>query len=141
MTTRHIQRNDQPADQFGRRVAARLAAGADELPYEVRERLRAARMQAVATRKRAAAPRAVVVANGAGASLALGPEEFSLWHRVASVLPIVVLAAGLVFLHVVQTDRRASEIAEVDADLLIDDLPPAAYADPGFVQFLKTSRE
>ena len=30
-------------------------------------------------------------------------------------------------------------MAEVDAALLTDDLPPAAYADPGFVQFLKTS--
>jgi hypothetical protein len=28
-------------------------------------------------------------------------------------------------------------LAEVDSALLIDDLPPAAYADPGFLQFLK----
>ena len=28
---------------------------------------------------------------------------------------------------------------KVDAALLTDDLPPSAYADPGFVQFLKTS--
>jgi hypothetical protein len=31
------------------------------------------------------------------------------------------------------------EVAEVDAALLADDLPPAAYSDPGFVQFLKTT--
>ena len=29
--------------------------------------------------------------------------------------------------------------AEVDAALLTDDLPPAAYADPGFAQYLKSS--
>ena len=29
------------------------------------------------------------------------------------------------------------ELAEVDAALLTDALPPAAYADPGFLQFLK----
>jgi hypothetical protein len=34
-------------------------------------------------------------------------------------------------------DNRANELAEVDSALLIDDLPPAAYADPGFLQFLK----
>jgi hypothetical protein len=34
-------------------------------------------------------------------------------------------------------DDRANELAEVDSALLIDDLPPAAYADPGFLQFLK----
>jgi hypothetical protein len=54
------------------------------------------------------------------------------------VLPLVILAAGLVLIHTVQTERRASELAEVDAALLADDLPPAAYADPGFVQYLKT---
>jgi hypothetical protein len=41
-------------------------------------------------------------------------------------------------IHSAQTDRRASELAEVDAALLTDDLPPSAYADPGFVQFLKS---
>jgi hypothetical protein len=49
----------------------------------------------------------------------------------------VVLAAGLVLIHTVQSERRANELAEVDAALLTDDLPPAAYADPGFVQFLR----
>jgi hypothetical protein len=28
----------------------------------------------------------------------------------------------------------------VDAELLADDLPPAAYTDPGFVHFLTTNR-
>ena len=38
-----------------------------------------------------------------------------------------------------QVDNRANELAaEVDAALLTDDLPPAAYTDPGFAQFLKT---
>jgi hypothetical protein len=29
----------------------------------------------------------------------------------------------------------------VDAALLTDDLPPSAYADPGFAQFLKSGGE
>jgi hypothetical protein len=37
----------------------------------------------------------------------------------------------------VQNEHRAHEVAEVDAALLTDDLPPSAYADPGFIQFLK----
>jgi hypothetical protein len=44
-------------------------------------------------------------------------------------------------IHSLENDRRASEVAEVDAALLTDDLPPAAYADPGFIQFLKQSDE
>lgn len=126
------------ADQFGRAVAARLSAGADDMPYELRERLRAARVRAVQARKKpAVAP--VAVGRGAAATLALGAEHRSLFNRIASVLPLVALVAGLVALHGYQDDRRATELAEVDADLLTDDLPPSAYADPGFVQFLKQS--
>ena len=45
--------------------------------------------------------------------------------------------AGLgLSINVIQNDNRAEEVAEVDAALLTDDLPPAAYADPGFMQFL-----
>ena len=53
----------------------------------------------------------------------------------------MALAAGLVAINVVQNEYRAQEVAEVDAALLTDDLPPAAYSDPGFVQFLKTSAQ
>lgn len=138
MTTKHLHTPD-PAEEFGRRVAARLAGGTDELSYEVRERLRAARTRALEARKAMAMNSApAVVGRGASATLALGGDDMSWGSRIASALPLLVLAAGLVLLHVVQTDQRASEIAEVDTALLTDDLPPAAYADPGFVQFLKS---
>ena len=127
-----------PADRFGRAVAARLSAGTDELSYEVRERLRAARVRALEARKQAEVHAPVLVGRGGAATLGEGQ---SLWNRIASVLPLLALVAGLVLIHSVQSDRRASEIAEVDAALLTDDLPPAAYADPGFVQFLKSGRE
>ena len=131
-----------PADQFGRRVAARLSSGSQALPYDISERLRASRMQALALRKPEAKPAMAVVAQGGGsAALGFGDENLGLWHRIGSALPLIVLAAGLVLIHTFQTERRASEIAEVDAALLTDDLPPAAYADPGFVQFLKSGRE
>jgi len=123
------------ADQFGRAVAMRLSGGCDELPYEIGERLRAARVRALEVRKQAAEAPVVI---GAGRSAALALKGGWL-YRIGSVLPLVVLAAGLVLIHSIQSDFRASELAEVDAALLTDDLPPAAYADPGFVQYLKQS--
>ncbi|HET8748257.1 MAG TPA: DUF3619 family protein [Ramlibacter sp.] len=135
MTTTDTLLAQAKADQFGRAVAMRLSAGSEDLPYEVRERLRAARVRALqARRKPELAP--VVVGRGASAALAL---KRGWLYRIGSVLPLLVLAAGLVLLHTIQTDDRASELAEVDTALLTDDLPPAAYADPGFVQFLKQS--
>jgi hypothetical protein len=138
MTTTELLRAQRQADQFGRAVAMRLSAGAEDMPYEARERLRAARTRALAVRKKPAmAP--VVVGRGAAATLALGGDKLSVFNLIASVLPLIVLVAGLVLIHSIQTDYRASELAEVDAALLTDDLPPAAYADPGFVQYLKSA--
>ena len=133
----------QLQDRFGRQVAVRLAAGAAELPYDVSERLRAARVQAVARRKPAPAYAMApsVSVSGGAASLTFGDQGMGLWGRIGSALPLVALVAGLVLIHTIENENRASEVAEVDAALLTDDLPPAAYADPGFVQFLKSGRE
>ena len=137
MTTTDVL-SAQKADRFGRAVAARLSAGTDQLDYAVGERLRAARVRALANRKQEAVHVPVLVGRGGAATLGDG---LSLWNRIASVLPVLALAAGLVLIHSIQSERRASEIAEVDAALLTDDLPPSAYADPGFVQFLKSGRD
>ena len=129
-------------DRFGRQVAARLSAGAAELPYDVTERLRAARVQALAKRKVVNLRTAgAVQASGAGATMTFGDEGLSLWSRIGSAIPLVALVLGLVLIHTVQNELRASEVAEVDAALLTDDLPPSAYADPGFAQFLKSGGE
>ena len=135
--TTHTLAAHGPSDLLGRRVAARLSEGTQQLPHEVSERLRAARVRAVAGRKlEVIAPLRGYALAGAGR---LVDEGLSLWSRLASAVPMVVLAAGLVTIHVIQNDLRASEVAEVDAALLIDDLPPEAYADAGFVRFLKSS--
>ena len=136
------------ADRFARRVTARLSSGTDELPYDITERLRASRMQALAKRKRVAAPvrlaaPAVVHTGGDSAALGRGGQDGgeggSWWNALVSAVPLLALVAGLVMINIAQDESSAHDVAEVDAALLTDDLPPAAYADPGFVQFLKTS--
>lgn len=139
MTNTPLNHSQQLQDRFGRQVAARLAAGAAELPYDVTERLRAARMQAIARRKLVSTQSAPALATPGG--VALGDEHIGMWGRIGSALPLVALVAGLVLIHTIENDRRASEVAEVDTALLTDDLPPSAYADPGFAQFLKSGQE
>ena len=65
-------------------------------------------------------------------------QSWNTFKRICA-LPLIALVVGLVAINIIQDDDRTSELAEVDAALLTDDLPPDAYADPGFVQFLKTS--
>ena len=130
---------------YAARVTHRLSTGMDDLPYDITERLRAARMQALAKRKVVAVQAAAVSSASSGAgTLVLGGGNgrrggFGWWQPMASALPLIALVAGLVAINIIQDDDRTSELAEVDAALLTDDLPPDAYADPGFVQFLKTS--
>lgn len=133
-------------NRFGLQVAARLSAGAQDLPYEVAERLRAARVQAVARRKRPAEaavlrlrPKLLVQGHGGTAVLGFGDDTLGFWGRLGSLAALVALAVALVTVNLVQTDNRATDEAEVDAALLTDDLPPQAYADPGFAQFLNTA--
>ena len=120
--------------RFGARVAERLAAGSQDLPHDIAERLRAGRVQALARRKLVQA-RTETAAVGRDGTMVLGGGW---WSRIASALPLIVLAAGLIAISALLDDNRASEVAEVDAALLTGDLPPAAYTDPGFAQFLKS---
>lgn len=129
-------------DRFGLRVAARLSMGNAELPHDISERLRVARHQAVAMRKRTqliavTKSATAIFGSGGSASMNFDDEGPNLWNRIASFLPLIALVVGLVSISVIQNDMRAKELAEVDSALLVDDLPPAAYADVGFAQFLK----
>jgi hypothetical protein len=53
------------------------------------------------------------------------------------VLPLAALVLGLMFIQHFHQRSQISAAAEVDAALLGDDVPFAAYNDPGFVEFLK----
>ena len=135
ITDAHLQ------DEFGERVAARLEAGARSLPVDVAARLRSIRQQALSRRKVAnvrARTAAAVFGSGRGAVMSMGGGSGpGFWGRMASAIPLIALVAGLVTIHLVQVEDHLRELAEVDSDLLADDLPPSAYTDPGFIEFLK----
>ena len=61
------------------------------------------------------------------------------WRTLISAIPVFALIAGLVVYNAPSDQSLLNEVTEVDTALLTDDLPPAAYADPGFIQYLKTS--
>jgi Protein of unknown function (DUF3619) len=142
MTNSLQNRADILQDRFALKAASYLSAGAADLPYDISERLRAARAQAVSQRKVVKLQTAGhVVGMGGSAALSWGSSDgMGWWGRVGSVMPLIALVVGLLTINSVQSDNRAQEIAEVDAALLTDELPPAAFTDAGFVQFLKSSR-
>ena len=142
MTNSLQNRTDILQERFALKAASYLTAGTADLPYEISERLRAARAQAVSKRKIAFGQTAgSVVSTGSSAALTWGSNDgLKWWSRIGSVVPLIALVVGLLTINSVQSDNRAREVAEVDSALLTDELPPAAFADPGFVQFLKAGR-
>lgn len=137
--------------RFALRLTARLEAGAQQPPHDISERLRVARQQAVAQARRPAVARrpeqipataVLPVSVGAGGTAALlqsGPpgEDSSLWSRLGWLLPALVLLLGLIGIGEWRDLESIASMAELDAELLGDDLPPSAYADAGFSEFLK----
>jgi hypothetical protein len=116
------------------RLAGALSQASQALPSGVDERLRVAREQAVAlARARQEAP---VVGVGAGGAALLG-RMTAWWPRFGAMLPVLVLAFGSFTLADLKEREDVSVAVEIDTALLADNLPPEAYADPGFVAFLK----
>ena len=120
------------------RIMARLSNGAESLPHDITERLRFGRERALALAVEQRRVAAVLVAQPvamAGRTVVLGGPP-SLWLRLASALPLLVLVAGLVLIQQHHDLEQISAAAEIDSALLADELPPAAYGDPGFSEFL-----
>ena len=142
LTYSHVDRDGLEA-RFGVRVASMLGERAQSTAPDISERLRFAREQAL-TRGQAArrqeqlisAP--VVVGRGRAATLA---NPLGWWFKFGSAAPLALLVLGLAGIAHVHDKAQIAAVAEVDAALLSDDLPPAAYTDPGFAEYLKTNRE
>ena len=142
MTYSNQNRVDILQDRFALKTVSYLSTSASDLPHDISERLRAARAQAVAKRKIVKIQTAGSTVNlGGSAAITWGSSDgLGWWGRIGSVMPLIALVVGMLTINSIQSDNRTREIAEVDAALLTDDLPPAAFSDPGFLQFLKTNR-
>jgi hypothetical protein len=52
------------------------------------------------------------------------------------VLAFLVLLAGLYGLYEYEQEQQINDLAEIDAAVLVDELPPDAYLDSGFNAYL-----
>ncbi|WP_353202493.1 DUF3619 family protein [Polynucleobacter sp.] len=128
------QLSQKQDDQFGLASAALLRSGT--LPKEIKDRLYAARMKAISLKKPEklrVRKHALVSSSGNWSSRSSNP----IWDTIGWLAPLVVLVFGLIGIAEWQGDSRINDIAEVDAALLSDEVPPDAYADRGFMAFLK----
>lgn len=141
----NIQRRLNDDHAIESRLAARLAGGltarVEHLPYDVSERLRFAREQALGrareVRRAAPAGHTVVGISTQGAAVLSGFVPW--WQRAASVLPLLMLVAGLLAIEHWTVREQVVAAADFDSQLLADELPPSAFSDPGFAEFLRST--
>ena len=136
------QESDARVARFGLRIAAGLSEQAETLPMDIQERLRFAREQALAKAQaaRAAQPAqdTIVLESGTLALKKGGPGDnrSPRWLKLAALLPLLLLLAGLLLIQHSQWYEQIRAAAELDTGLLSKPLPPAAYNDPGFREYL-----
>jgi len=144
--TQHIQRKTLTSEEHlveGRLAVsfARVLTAASESPrHDISERLRFSRDSALQhareARTESASEAVLSGSTKSGAVLLSGFVPW--WQRVASLLPVLILAIGFVAIDHWSAREQVMAAADFDALLLADDLPPEAYSDPGFVEFLRT---
>ena len=125
---------------FAQRVIAGLGGCDPSVHPHMERRLSAARWQAIESARRVR--RLKAMASQVALATATGPTSLTpWWARLASFAPALALTLGLIAIDKLNLTQRIEAAAEIDAALLADDLPPSAYADPGFAEFLKQSRQ
>ena len=136
---KHSPSASSAQDLLGKRIAKMLDDNTD-LSYEVTERLRAARTRALSLR-RIAQPQlqtAQEIQTQNGFALLKFPSQIQWFFQTfGSLIPLLGLVAGLILINEFHNDQSALELAEIDSALLTDDLPPNAYTDPSFLDYLK----
>ncbi len=120
-------------EEVARRIARLLDEGTDNIGPAQRERLSAARKLALSRHRSEPAPAWVPAWAGNVARFTERPVM-----GVQYLIPIAVLVLGLsgvAYMH----SGSSSDIADIDAGLLTDELPINAYLDQGFDSWLKRS--
>jgi hypothetical protein len=146
MTSQNTTHDRLVEAQIAQRIAAVLTFSNETLAHDMSERLRAARVRAVIARKKPLALVRTSVRAGSTAlngqhtlSLGSGDGDKPVRQWLLGLAPIIILGIAMMMVSDNLQTSRSREIAEVDAAILIDDLPPEAYADPGFLQFVKNN--
>jgi len=127
----------RPEQELAGQLVDMLDRSVQGLNPEICERLLTARKAALGMFPQRHAPAWLpawaVAGNGRGPIRNFGPDMRLL---LAGSALIVILAGALAW----QSTNSRTDIADIDASLLADDLPITAYLDKGFDSWLKRSR-
>ena len=126
---------NQPEHELARSLIRHLDYGVDHLDSAVRDRLLAARRTALSHYRE----QPVTVTGLAWAGQVAGRFAEHRFYHARHLVAISLLVLALVGIAYWQSVGTTNRYAEIDSDLLTDELPLNAYLDQGFDSWLKRS--
>ena len=126
---------NRPDDELARTVVRALDRGTESLDAGTRERLAAARRLALSRHRERPEP----VWGLAWAMNAASPGNAYRQHGARYLLVAGAFALAIAGFAYWQATASTADFAEIDVNLLTDDLPINAYLDSGFDSWLKRS--
>ena len=134
--------NEAKDIEFAYKVRRALNESAENIPESTLNRLGNARKIALSRKKQESsiavfAPKGILAGNS-GFSFQ-GPTSW--FGKLGVALPMLVLIVGLFGIYEYEQKQRINDLAEIDAAVLVDELPPDAYLDTGFTAYLNKAEE
>ena len=127
---------DKEEIDFAYKVRRAMTESSEKLPESTLERLAAARELALSRQKQTEPSRALafggVLAGNNGTSMSQKNWVKKMWIA----LPLLALMIGLYSIYEYEQEQQINDLAEIDAAVLVDELPPDAYLDGGFNAYL-----
>lgn len=124
-------------DQFGKRVAKLLEAQSNQLDDAIQNQLSQMRAEALGRAKLESANLFGQQAVAAQHCFTPPHSSHPLWTFSSWLIPLAAVVFGIIAISEWQEDLRIKDIATVDIALLTDDVPPNAFADNGYMAYLK----
>ncbi|MES2047879.1 MAG: DUF3619 family protein [Pseudomonadota bacterium] len=134
--------NEAKDIEFAYKIRRALNESAENIPESSLNRLSNARKIALSRKKQESSIAVFatkdVLAGHTGFSFQ-GPNSW--FGKLGVVLPMLVLIVGLFGIYEYEQNQRINDLAEIDAAVLVDELPPDAYLDTGFSAYLNKAEE
>jgi hypothetical protein len=121
---------------FAYKVRRAMTESAENIPEPTLERLAKARELALSRQKQGNSVAALAFGGVLAGSNGTSFSQKSWIKRLAFSLPLIVLAVGLYGIFEYEQQQQINDLAEIDAAVLVDELPPDAYVDNGFNAYL-----
>lgn len=121
---------------FAYKVRRAMTESTENIPEPTLERLAKARELALSRQKQGNPVAALAFGGVLAGSNGTSFSQKSWIKRLAFSLPLIVLAVGLYGIFEYEQQQQINDLAEIDAAVLVDELPPDAYVDNGFNAYL-----